>query len=445
LSFNGNLQPSSDVGEDLTTKGDIHGYSTENTRVPIGTDNYVLTADSSASLGLAWKEAAGGAVSGDEVVMPYSTTIGDYSTPASATASSAATVTATPDYETDFSVNTGWTQGGGGDITVNTGTSKADWDCGTGTTDSDLTYDLGSGNVSDTKWIIRFQLNVANIANSSASSCHIGFGISDTAGGYAASQAAIGFACSAGTNDDDYYGFGNASGTFVDNNKKLMTDTPSSSETYYVQVRRVSSTEAEIKLFSASDYTGLVETNAFTISSSITSLRYIKFASRSQNVNTCNGTVNNIKFWNNISQVDESHPASNAVDDDTATYWQSNAETNPNIYVDVSSNKNIGAMTVYWNSNSTETQIKLQSSTNASAWTDLRTLNVTSLTAGQYNYIRFNVAIGRYFRVYGNSGTSYVMAINEIKCEEFTDAELIVDHGHLAISSSDTSLALNGT
>ncbi len=62
MSFNGNLQPASDVGEDLTTKGDLHGYSTENTRVPIGTDNFVLTADSSNSLGLAWKSAGGGSV-----------------------------------------------------------------------------------------------------------------------------------------------------------------------------------------------------------------------------------------------------------------------------------------------------------------------------------------------------------------------------------------------
>ena len=444
MSFNGNLQPSSDAGEDLTTKGDVHGYSTENTRVPVGTDNYVLTADSTNSYGIAWKEAAGGAVSGDEVVMPYSTTIGDYTQPASATASSAASTSLTADYDTDFSVNTGWTQGGGGDVTVNTGTSKADWDCGTGTSGSDIVYDLGAGNVSNTKWILRFELNVSTIANSSPSSCHMGFGISELAGGNTAGGSAIGFALGAGTNDDDYYGFANSSGNFVDNNKQLMTDTPSSSETYYVQVRRVDATNSEIKLYTDPTYTTLSETKAMT-HGSIIDLRYIKFASRSQNVNTCNGTVNNISFWNDESNVTTSYPASNAVDDDTATYWQSNAETNPNIYVDLSSNKNCGAMTLYWNSNSTETQIKLQSSTNATAWTDLRTLNVTSLTASQYNYIRFNVAIGRYFRVYGNSGTSYVMAINEIKCEEFTDAELIIDHGHLAISSSDTSLALNGT
>jgi len=90
LSFNGNLQPSSDAGEDLTTKGDVHGFSTENTRVPIGTDNYVLTADSTNSYGLAWKEAAGGDVPAAILIQNVTSTIGDYAQPESATASSAA-------------------------------------------------------------------------------------------------------------------------------------------------------------------------------------------------------------------------------------------------------------------------------------------------------------------------------------------------------------------
>jgi hypothetical protein len=44
----------------LTTKGDLYGYSTTNARVPIGTDGQILTADSTAALGLKWASAAGG-------------------------------------------------------------------------------------------------------------------------------------------------------------------------------------------------------------------------------------------------------------------------------------------------------------------------------------------------------------------------------------------------
>jgi len=46
---------SSGVPDDLlTTKGDTHGYSSTNARIPIGDDDDVLTADSSEALGLKW-------------------------------------------------------------------------------------------------------------------------------------------------------------------------------------------------------------------------------------------------------------------------------------------------------------------------------------------------------------------------------------------------------
>ena len=54
------LSPGSDEGTDLTTKGDIHGYSDTNTRIPIGDNDQVLTADSSQALGLKWATASGG-------------------------------------------------------------------------------------------------------------------------------------------------------------------------------------------------------------------------------------------------------------------------------------------------------------------------------------------------------------------------------------------------
>lgn len=44
----------------LTTKGDLYGYSTLDARIPIGTNNQVLTADSAQALGLKWATAAAG-------------------------------------------------------------------------------------------------------------------------------------------------------------------------------------------------------------------------------------------------------------------------------------------------------------------------------------------------------------------------------------------------
>jgi hypothetical protein len=44
----------------LTTKGDVLGFSTLNARIPVGSNNQVLTADSTQTLGLKWAAATGG-------------------------------------------------------------------------------------------------------------------------------------------------------------------------------------------------------------------------------------------------------------------------------------------------------------------------------------------------------------------------------------------------
>lgn len=47
-------------GTDLTTKGDVHGYDTGQARIPVGSNDQVLTADSTAGLGLKWADPTGG-------------------------------------------------------------------------------------------------------------------------------------------------------------------------------------------------------------------------------------------------------------------------------------------------------------------------------------------------------------------------------------------------
>jgi len=48
------------VGSPLTTKGDLYTYSTSDARLAVGTNNYVLTADSAEPTGLKWAAAGGG-------------------------------------------------------------------------------------------------------------------------------------------------------------------------------------------------------------------------------------------------------------------------------------------------------------------------------------------------------------------------------------------------
>jgi len=51
----------------LTTKGDVWGYSTLDARIPVGTNNQVLTADSAQALGVKWATPTAAAFSGASV------------------------------------------------------------------------------------------------------------------------------------------------------------------------------------------------------------------------------------------------------------------------------------------------------------------------------------------------------------------------------------------
>ena len=59
----------------LTTKGDLYGFSTSDARIPIGTNNQVLTADSAQALGLKWATPAGGGKVLQVVYGTYSTAV----------------------------------------------------------------------------------------------------------------------------------------------------------------------------------------------------------------------------------------------------------------------------------------------------------------------------------------------------------------------------------
>lgn len=67
------------VAEDLlTTKGDTHGYTTENARVPIGVDGQVITADSTDALGLGWATPSGASASDNITAGGITATLGDW-------------------------------------------------------------------------------------------------------------------------------------------------------------------------------------------------------------------------------------------------------------------------------------------------------------------------------------------------------------------------------
>jgi len=389
-------------------------------------------------------------ISPETVTTKASSTIADYSTPSAATASSFASDAT---FTWDGSA-TGWTlTNDGGSASVASSqvvlTANSSNDCPRGT--YDLYSAMGDSNAANT-WVLRFKVifdGYNNTASGQAASWQ--FGLSDSTSNLDqenpnSSVEAISVrrgAHGAGGNQNWNNTAWCSSNT--DNTAAALVSSPYTA-TRYVEVVRTAVNTMTTKVYTAATFSGTPE---YTINTTFTNnpsnLRYLFMRIFYQAVSDNNTVkVEDIVFFNDSTTAAE-FPASNAVDDDTATFWKSNSETNPNIYVDVGSNKNVSQLTIFQNAATTSTEIKVQSSTNASAWTDVRKITVSNLADGAYNYIRFNSQRAIYFRIYGTDGSAKILAINEIKCEELSDGEQADLHGHLPISATSTAVALNGT
>ncbi len=117
----------------LTTKGDIHVYTTTDARLPIGTDTFVLTADSSQTSGMKWAAASGGtSITGTTGATGGNATVTGGTSTTSANAGGSATITGGTPGATGAGgpvvingANGGSTSGTGGAIIETGGTGSA--------------------------------------------------------------------------------------------------------------------------------------------------------------------------------------------------------------------------------------------------------------------------------------------------------------------------------
>ena len=486
----------------LDTKGQLHGYSSTNVAVSVGSDNEIVYADSGNANGISYGDSPkslmgtvgdilsassantlsvisasatsghvlmsngtgvlpsyqatpAGDVQSQILVMSNSTTIGDYVQPTASTCSSSATTPMSPTYETDFSSATGWSANTG-KIQIDTGNSKMDFQTDGTYTDQEVYYDLTS--VDNTKWIIRFKITFDTIALNGtvgqANEWKFGiYSINNPSGETPSGTDCICMTVASGSASIGNQIFsidGGSRTTTYHNNVPFSTSTATATP-FYCQLTRESATSITYKAFTNSDYsTGQIgSTTTHTCPATVVSLRYLMARIYSQSVSGAGavGSITDVEFYNGVNTPSTvTNPCSNAIDDDVATSWKSDTETNPSIYVDMSSATTTSNLALYPNSASTETEIKVQSSPNASDWTDQRTITYSNLTAGAWNYIRFNLVSARYWRIYGSSGASAFMQIDEIKVlDQVADADIRDLHGHISISSSDTSLNNGGT
>ena len=408
----------------------------------IGSDGDNLTAIGGA---LSWEAHVAGDVLAANLVMANSTTIGDYTQPASATCSSAAT--AAPTFDNS---NFGAWSATGSEVTESS--NIISFDITTRLTNQTITCDLGSA-LSDTTWLLRCKLDFTTLTTAGASTIFLAIGMGSASSSTAMSNSGIGLDMIAlqeysgtGVPDEEWGLVGyNNTGTLDNPASPIMDTDPVTATSYYLEMIRTSATQMTIGLYSDAAFTTLimpVETK--TILAGVTGLQYLRIGngyvgSETSTGNVIEGTVQDFQIWDNTTTPTSS--CANAIDDDVATFWESASEVNPNIYVDMSSSTTTSNLALYPNAATTETEIKIQSSPDAIAWTDERTITYSNLTEGAWNYIRFNLLAARYWRIYGSSGDAGVLAIDEIKVlDSVSDADVRNLHGHIPISATDTSL-----
>lgn len=381
----------------------------------------------------------------DHVVMDYSTTLTDYSTPTSASASSAGTPAV---------------------FTIMADSSNDN---------PQAVIDLNSymGGVAAGTWTLRTKIVYTNFTNTAAAqgvSFEMGMSDTSTLTGFSpAGVSAILLTRAAHGTLQNNPTLRQLNPAADDSTAGVLVASPFTA-TRYIQLQRKGTNSIEQKEYSDSSYSVLLETVTNAATTAVASnLRYLLTRLVYQGVTDVNTVaIDEIAFYNNtltpvtptwewnesptgwtttnnggVVTLTAGSGAGNAIDDDLATFWQSSAAVNNWIYVDVGSQKDLSQMTIYPNAATTETQYKIQYSNDLATWTDLRLINVSALTNGAYNYIRFNTVTARYVRIYGNSGGSNVMAINEIKVDETN--EVATEHGHLEIDPTDVTLSLDGT
>lgn len=411
------------------------------------TNDLLKASNGSAFLQVGKTSFAGAAV------VSHSTTIGDYTTPSSATSSSTKAQTlvqlsvfGTSSDQSIDNFTTYATQGAADALWISANTAKSRVNITNDNIDFDFEDNSGSSShiykdigyaLNDTLARVRFKIRFT----SSDINSRTWFGLSSNTSDQGTAKDFLGVLFHDTAGSAPSFKTADADGAALPTAGDSASAAPLAMATdYWVDINRTSATVYTVSVYSDA-YTTLIETITGSCAATVASLRYIGFYNRNDfdSTNKQVGTIDDVEVFDGPV-----YTAAMVYDTSTSTTAITQSENNPNIYVDMGSALNLCAIAMHWSATSTETEIKIQSSSDANSWTDKRKITVSNLTAAAWNYYRFNIAGGaRYIRVYG-TGTSKVLAINEIKVLKKTDAEIFADLGIVEISASDTSLDGDG-
>lgn len=171
----------------------------------------------------------------------------------------------------------------------------------------EIHHDFGAGVISDTSWVLRFKLDIAEFTKATVVGNEHKV-VFQLASGLGTSEIptddAIGLNVKMSNAELGYYGYKNDAGSQT----TIDTTYDPTVHTIFVELTRSSATTGTAKLFSDSGYSvQLGSTANLAPEATITGLRYFKVHLFTQSTNgQLIGTVDDVQFWNGVSQVPNS-------------------------------------------------------------------------------------------------------------------------------------------
>ena len=195
---------------------------------------------------------------------------------------------------------------------VQVGSGLIDYDCAVNDVEHSTSYDLqnisGFTFADPKKWSMRWKQTFTTLTSGGTSDCALHIGLSSNLAESRTAQNFVGLFLNVST-----AGIGlqlrqsSGGGAPYTTAGSGFSDDPATGETFYFELIRESETLARLNMYSDSNYSILVETVTDVISSAHSDLRYIRVFNDSEgsgtNTNTLIGTLDDLSFWNGITEV----------------------------------------------------------------------------------------------------------------------------------------------
>ena len=215
----------------------------------------------------------------------------------------AKTATFTDDFNTDD-----WTDVG---TNVAVGTNVLDFNVAVNNAEHSTSYDIGTANISETAWVLRWKQTHTTITSGGTSDCALHVGLCSNLAESRTAQNFIGLFLNISTGSGLEIRQSSGSGAPYTTGGTNFTNDPATGTVHYYELIRESATQARLNIYSDSAYTTLIESQTDVISTAHSSLRYVRVFNDSQgsgtNTNVCIGTIDDMNFYNGITSVSTSN------------------------------------------------------------------------------------------------------------------------------------------